>query len=78
MNILQKAANFAKSSVAFIAAGMPCCSEDEIAKRLRTCASCENFDGFAYKGMGECKICGCNMEIKSIMKTESCPQNKWK
>ena len=77
MNILQKAANFTKSAVAFVSAGMPCVPEGEIARRLRICADCPNFDGFAYKGMGECKLCGCNMEIKTIMATESCPIDKW-
>ena len=77
MNILQKASNFAKSAVTFIAAGLPCVSENEIARRLRICSECQEFDQSAFKGMGECKVCGCNMEIKSIMATETCPQNKW-
>jgi hypothetical protein len=77
MNILQKASNFAKSATAFVLAGMPCCDEKEIARRLRICADCPNFDLMAYSGAGECKVCGCNMEIKTVMETEECPEGKW-
>lgn len=77
MNILIKAANFAKSAIVFVRAGMPCVEEGEIARRLRVCADCPKFDAAAYAGAGECKVCGCNMEIKTIMKTENCPEGKW-
>jgi hypothetical protein len=77
MNILQKASNFAKSATAFVLSGMPCCDEKEIARRLRICAECPNFDVTAYGGAGECRVCGCNMEIKTVMATEECPEGKW-
>lgn len=57
--------------------GMPCCDEKEIARRLRICSDCPNFDVTAYGGAGECKVCGCNMEIKTVMATEACPEGKW-
>jgi hypothetical protein len=77
MNIFEKASNFAKSALIFVKAGMPCANEPEIARRLRICSDCEHFDPYAYKNMGECQICHCNMEIKTIMATESCPKGKW-
>ena len=77
MNILQKAKNFAKSAYAFVIAGLPCVEEGEIARRLRICAECPEFDVEKYGGAGECKVCGCNMEIKTIMATEKCPEGKW-
>lgn len=77
MTLLEKASNFAKSAIVFVKAGMPCANEAEIARRLRICSDCPNFDPFAYKNMGKCEVCGCNMEIKTIMATESCPQNRW-
>lgn len=77
MSILQKASNFAKSAFVFVKAGLPCCDEGEIARRLRICSDCTNFDVASYSGAGECKVCGCNMEIKTVMATESCPEGKW-
>ena len=77
MNLLTKAYNFAKSAFAFVKAGLPCVDEREIARRLRICSDCPNFDVEKYNGAGECKVCGCNMEIKTIMATESCPEAKW-
>lgn len=77
MNILTKAASFAKSAFVFVKAGMPCVDEGEIARRLRICADCPKFDVAAYNGAGECKVCGCNMEIKTVMATEECPEGKW-
>ena len=77
MNILQKAKNFAKSAYVFVVSGLPCVEEGEIARRLRICAECPEFDVEKYGGAGECKVCGCNMEIKTIMATERCPEGKW-
>jgi hypothetical protein len=77
MTLLEKASNFAKSAIIFVKAGMPCADEAEIARRLRICSDCPNFDPEGYKNMGKCEVCGCNMEIKTIMATETCPQNRW-
>lgn len=77
MNIFDKAASFAKSALVFVKAGMPCVSEDVIRDRLGICSGCERHNPDGYSGMGECRECGCNMEIKSIMATEKCPLSKW-
>ena len=77
MTILEKAKNFTKSAYAFVLAGMPCVEEGEVARRLRICADCPQFDVEAYDGAGECKKCGCNMEYKTVMGTEKCPEGKW-
>jgi hypothetical protein len=77
MSILERAARFTKSAVAFVRAGMPCVEEGEVARRLRICADCEMFDAAGYGGMGKCRECGCNMEIKTVMATEKCPRKLW-
>lgn len=77
MNILEKTRNFAKSAFIFVKAGMPCVDEAKVYERLEICSKCENFNPDSYGGAGECKICGCNMEIKTVMATESCPKGKW-
>ncbi len=77
MSIIEKAARFAKSAAVFVGAGMPCVDEREIARRLRICGDCEHFNAAGYRGMGECQVCGCNMEIKTVMATEVCPESKW-
>lgn len=77
MTIFEKAKNFTKSAVAFVAAGLPCVEEGEVARRLRICADCESFDPAGYRGMGKCNECGCNMEIKTVMATEECPKKLW-
>ena len=77
MSIFEKAKNFVSSAAAFVAAGLPCVNEAEVARRLRICGDCEMFDPAGYRGMGKCNQCGCNMEIKSVMATEQCPIGKW-
>lgn len=48
-------------------------------ERLAICATCENrakrsFPPFDY----HCKLCGCNLEMKTRSLSESCPISKWK
>jgi cytochrome c553 len=77
VSLLQKAANFAASAAAHVAAGMPQASEDEVARRFAICEGCEHFDGQA------CRQCGCPVvrEKKFLSKLswagESCPVGKW-
>ena len=72
------ALNFFKSAAVFVAAGMPRASLQDIEKRLDFCRYCIEYDETGYGGMGKCMVCGCNMEIKSVMATEECPLGKWK
>jgi cytochrome c553 len=77
LSLLKKAANFAASAAAHVAAGMPQASEDEVARRFAICEGCEHFDGQA------CRQCGCPVvrEKKFLSKLswagESCPVGKW-
>jgi hypothetical protein len=77
VSLLQKAANFAASAAAHVAAGMPQASEEEVARRFAICETCEHFDGKA------CRQCGCAVvrERKFLSKlswaNEKCPVGKW-
>jgi hypothetical protein len=39
--------------------------------RLSICNSCEN------NILGICKVCGCIIKIKVLVKSTSCPKDKW-
>jgi hypothetical protein len=77
VSLLTKARNFAASTAAHVAAGMPQASEEEVARRFAICETCEHFDGKA------CRQCGCAVvrERKFLSKlswaNEKCPVDKW-
>lgn len=74
---LQKAANFATSTVKHVAAGAPRCTQEQIDARFAICQACEHFDGKA------CKKCGCPVKreqafvSKLAWANEKCPAGKW-
>ena len=76
-SLLQKAANFAASAAAHVAAGMPQASQEQIDARFAICQGCEFFDGRA------CTKCGCPVvrEKQFVSKlawaNEKCPVGKW-
>jgi hypothetical protein len=76
-SISRMALSFFKSAAVFVAAGMPRASVEEIEQRLSTCNACPSFDKDGYGGSGQCRVCGCNMEVKTVMATEACPEGKW-
>ncbi|MCK4500469.1 hypothetical protein KAU11_08220, partial [Candidatus Babeliales bacterium] len=39
--------------------------------RLTVCNTCEEFTG------SKCKMCGCNMQLKTRLSGQSCPLSKW-
>ena len=44
-----------------------------IESRLKICNSCEFFN----RRMVKCKKCGCFMKVKTLLKSSSCPIDKW-
>jgi hypothetical protein len=76
-SLLQKAANFATSAAAHVAAGMPQASQEQIDARFAICQTCDQFDGKA------CRLCGCPVvrEKAFVSKlswaNEKCPAGKW-
>ena len=48
-------------------------SEADKEKRLSICKSCEFFDAAQER----CAKCGCYLKIKTYLKAEKCPINRW-
>ena len=40
-------------------------------ERLYICDDCE------YRTVNKCKICGCNLAAKTLVKEAECPRKKW-
>ena len=76
-SLIKKAANFATSAAAHVAAGMPQATQEQIDQRFSICRACELFDGKA------CTKCGCPVvrEKQFVSKlswaNERCPVGKW-
>jgi len=47
--------------------------EVEADKRLDICKGCEFFDSLSQR----CSKCGCYLTVKTYLKAEHCPVNKW-
>jgi hypothetical protein len=75
--LAQRVANFAASAATHVAAGMPRCTDEQIAERFAICQGCEFLSG------GACSKCGCPVvrEARFVSKlswaNESCPVGKW-
>jgi len=75
--LAQRVANFAASAAKHVAAGMPRCTEEQIAERFAICQGCEFLLNQA------CSKCGCPVvrEARFVSKlswaNESCPVGKW-
>ena len=82
-NIFYKAGSLTAALARWAAHGFVVVEEPQYLQRKSICDTCinpetgkENFDPEAYGGMGKCLVCGC-MGFKQILKTETCPLNKW-
>jgi hypothetical protein len=75
--LLQRITNFTQAAVQHVAAGMPTCTEDEIAARHDVCLKCEHLTD------GGCALCGCPVSraagyfSKLAWADQSCPAGKW-
>jgi hypothetical protein len=47
--------------------------EDVRKQRLEICKSCEHFIKITH----QCTKCGCFMDLKTKLRTATCPINKW-
>lgn len=76
-SFLQKAKNFLASAATHIQAGMPMCTEEEVARRFAICQGCEFYKDNA------CLKCGCPVQrekqflSKLSWANERCPVGKW-
>jgi hypothetical protein len=77
LSLTQKAVNFAKATAQHVAAGVPRCTDEQVASRHAICLTCE------FLKDGACEKCGCPVirERAYISKLswagESCPVGKW-
>jgi len=61
-------------NVQSVASGNPLkITKEEASSRLNVCKACSFFDASKER----CKKCGCNMAVKTYLKAEKCPLNKW-
>jgi len=42
-------------------------------RRLEVCKSCDKLGAF-----NRCELCGCFVQVKVMMRSESCPDGLWK
>lgn len=49
-------------------------SAELAAERYETCKQCKHFNQW----IGQCKLCGCVMRIKTKLQGQMCPDNRWK
>lgn len=72
---------YAQAVSAWIAAGRPERTQEQVESVLKICGECEHFT--TRYGLGRCLKCGCNVSKgpalvnKARMATESCPVGKW-
>ena len=72
-NIIDKGWSLTKSLMRYAVEGFPNVSEEIFEKRMLICNSCE----LLKRDKGTCGVCGCVIEYKGRMQTESCPKSKW-
>ena len=76
--LIAKAAGAASSALRWVTVGMPARSPQQVAEILEICRTCEHFRE-TRKGTPKCSFCGCYLQAKVSMATESCPlaEPKW-
>jgi hypothetical protein len=71
--ILKNAAKSVLGNVAQAVKGEVRVSTEEAARRLEICSRCEFFRASDQR----CSKCGCFMALKTYLKAEKCPTDKW-
>ena len=72
-SMVNMAGTFAKSTVKQVVAGNPKRSDEETARIILICESCEHYN----KKTMRCYKCGCRMKRKIPWLTTNCPIGKW-
>ena len=77
-SFLGKIASFSRAmwlSIRLLVAGEPVLvSEAQQKARLKVCSVCENLQGAEFHS---CKICGCLLDAKSLLRQPGCPAGYW-
>lgn len=72
-SLFTKAINFGKAVVSHVSSGMPKASQEEKGGRLALCIICPHYN----QKSDTCKLCGCNLSVKTGWKDQHCPIGKW-
>ena len=72
-NLAQKGWSLTKSLMRYAMSGFPNVGEEIYEKRMLICNGCEHLN----RAHSSCMVCGCKVEYKGRMETESCPKKKW-
>lgn len=71
--LLSKAASATKALAKHVADGLRTTTDEERDRRLEICRACDQFDAATVT----CRQCGCNLKLKTRLRTGECPQGKW-
>lgn len=71
-SIFTQIKSFTKAVIKWAASGFST-SKRLQKKRMIICRACDDFNSEEVR----CMDCGCKLLYKTLMRTESCPQNKW-
>jgi len=72
-NLAKKGWSLTKSLMRYAMSGFPNVEEELFERRMLICNGCESLN----KKSAKCGVCGCVVEYKGRMETESCPKKKW-
>lgn len=72
-SFIKKVSNFSQALVNHLKSGCESVSDFERDLRQEICNQCEFFD----RNKSSCRLCGCNLNIKTWWSTSKCPENKW-
>jgi len=67
--LIEKLKNLNKSGEDWVDSGNEISTDAESQARLQICQTCPNFKN------NHCKLCGCFLTLKTILKTSKCPDN---
>lgn len=70
--LLDSAVNLVTTMTDYVASGFQNSTDAEKNRRLEICQSCK-----PHYENGLCKLCGCDMALKSRIETAHCPIGKW-
>ena len=72
--LLARLGRFARAAARHVAAGRPKVTPEQHAARL---AVCDGPPVCPEKKGNSCRLCGCNLRLKSSWATQDCPAGKW-
>lgn len=70
-SLLKATGDFVGAMGSWAMTGFAGVTQEEKERRLEICKVCEHYDS------GTCKLCRCNMELKTLINGSKCPIDKW-